>query len=156
MAVINCGSITTHCCRCRWPINVILLSPAIFGECGLGLVYQGSCIRVGSLVQKEFGDTVVTTMCSNVKGRQVIQGDIIYRRLVLKQVLHTFHVVPLCSHVKWRQPVLHIKTEKTNPCSVCIPFMFRTLTKSVSILNTVGSRRNNSSLISKCRVDYVG
>ena len=84
---------------------------ATLGERGLGQVYQGSCVRVGSLVQQEFGYTVVPTVCSNMKSRQVIQGDVIDRRLVLEQVLHTFHVVPLRSHVKRGQPILHIETK---------------------------------------------
>lgn len=34
--------------------------------------YQGSGVWIGSLVQKEFGHTVVTTVCSNMEGCQVV------------------------------------------------------------------------------------
>ena len=94
-----------------WWVGVGLPGQPVFIWRGLGQRYQGSGVRVGSLVQEKLGYTVVATVGGNVEGRQVVQGDVINGRLVLEQVLHTFHVVPLCSHVKWRQPILHSTTK---------------------------------------------
>lgn len=72
----------------------------------VGWVYQGSGVGVGSLVQQQFGDTVVATVRGHVQGSQVVQCHIVHGSLVLQQVLHTFHVVPLGCHVQWGEAVL--------------------------------------------------
>lgn len=77
--------------------------------------YQGPGIRIGPLVQEELGDAVVAAVCGDVEGRQVVQRDVVHRRLVLQQVLHTLHVVPLRGHVQRRQPILCAKTKPAIP-----------------------------------------
>lgn len=72
----------------------------------VGQVYQGTGVGVGSLVQQEFGDTVVAAVSGHVQSSQVVQSHVIHRSLVLQQVLHTFHVVPLGCHVEWGEPIL--------------------------------------------------
>lgn len=71
-----------------------------------GQVYQGTGVGVGSLVQQEFGDTVVATVSSHMQGGQVVQRHVIHGSLVLQQVLDTFHMVPLGRHVEWGESIL--------------------------------------------------
>lgn len=71
-----------------------------------GQVYQGTGVGVGSLVQQQFGDTVVAAVSSHMQGGQVVQCHVIHGSLVLQQVLDTFHVVPLGCHVEWGQSIL--------------------------------------------------
>lgn len=72
----------------------------------MGQVYQGTSIGVCSLVQKEFGDTIVAAVCGHMEGGQVIQRDIVHGSFVLQEVFDAFHVVPLGRHVKRRESVL--------------------------------------------------
>lgn len=79
----------------------------------MGQIYQGTSIGICSLVQKEFGDTIVATVCSHMEGSQVIQRDIVHRSFVLQEVFDTLHMVPLGRHVKGRESILwQKKTEQ--------------------------------------------
>lgn len=71
-----------------------------------GQVYQGASVGIRSLVQKEFGDTIVATVRGHVEGGQVIQCDVVHGSFVLQEVFDALHVVPLGRHVKRREAVL--------------------------------------------------
>lgn len=58
--------------------------------------YQCSGVGVGFLVQQQFGDSVVATVSRYVQRCEVVQRDIVNRRLVLQQEFHTVNVVSLC------------------------------------------------------------
>lgn len=57
--------------------------------------YQCSHVGIGLLVQQKLSDSVVATVSCNVQCREVVQRDIINRRLVLQQQFHAFYVVAL-------------------------------------------------------------
>lgn len=68
--------------------------------------YQCSHVGIGLLVQQKLRDSVVATVSCNVQRREVVQRDIINRRLVLQQQFHAFYVVALGWHVQRGQSVL--------------------------------------------------
>lgn len=68
--------------------------------------HQGAGVGIGPLVQQQLGDTVVAAVRCHVQCCQVVQCDIIHRRLVLQQVLDTLDMVSLGCHVQGGQPVL--------------------------------------------------
>lgn len=68
--------------------------------------YQCSHVGIGLLVQQKLSDSVVATVSCNVQCREVVQCDIINRRLVLQQQFHAFYVVALGWHVQRGQSIL--------------------------------------------------
>lgn len=68
--------------------------------------YQCSSIGIGLLVQQKLGDSVMATVSCHVQRCEVVQCDIINRRLVLQQEFNTLYVVSLGRHVQWGQSVL--------------------------------------------------
>lgn len=74
--------------------------------------YQRSDVWIGLLVQQKLSDSVVATVSCNVKCREVVQRDIINRRLMLQQQLHAFDVVTLGRHVQRGQSILCEKKSK--------------------------------------------
>lgn len=59
------------------------------------ITHQRSNVGIGLLVQQKLSDSVVTTVSCNVQCREVVQRDIINRRLMLQQQFHAFYVVAL-------------------------------------------------------------
>lgn len=68
--------------------------------------YQRSDVGIGLFVQQKLCDSVVATVSCNVQCREVVQRDIINRRLMLQQQLHAFDVVTLGRHVQRGQSIL--------------------------------------------------
>lgn len=69
-------------------------------NCGASVIvslnpYQCSCIGIGLLVQEELSYSVVATVSCYVQRCEVVERDIINRRLVLQQQFHTLYVVSL-------------------------------------------------------------
>ena len=48
----------------------------------------------------------MATVGSHVQGGQVVVGDVVHGHIVLEEKLNTVQMVPLCSHVQWRQSIL--------------------------------------------------
>lgn len=71
--------------------------------------YQCASVGVGPLVQQQFSDSVVTTVCCHMQRCQVVQRDIINWRLVLKKVFDTLNMVALSRHVERREAILRNK-----------------------------------------------
>lgn len=57
--------------------------------------YQCSNIGIGLLVQQKLCHSVVATVSSDMQRCEVVQCDIIHRRLVLQQQFNTLYVVSL-------------------------------------------------------------
>lgn len=90
--------------------------------------YQCSDIGIGLLVQQKLGDSVVATVSGDVQRREVVQRDIVDRRLVLQQEFDTLYVVSLGRHVQRGQSVLgRGQREKVRGDSRSLIFVFRTI-----------------------------
>lgn len=70
------------------------------------VLYQRPGVGVGPLVQQQFGDSVMTTMCCHMQCCQVVECDVINWCLMLQKMFDAFNMVTLCRHVERRQPVL--------------------------------------------------
>lgn len=57
--------------------------------------YQCSNVGIGLLIQQKLSDSVVATVSGDVQRCEVVQCDIINRRLVLQQEFKTLYVVSL-------------------------------------------------------------
>lgn len=68
--------------------------------------HQGFSVRVGLLINDDFGHFVMSAVSGHVQCRQVIVGDIIHGGIVLEEQLDTVQVIPLGRHVQRRQTVL--------------------------------------------------
>lgn len=68
--------------------------------------YESTSVGLGPLVQEDFGHPMVTAVGCYMKGGQVVQRDVVDLSVVLQQLPHTVHVVPLSCHVDGRQTVL--------------------------------------------------
>lgn len=107
--------------------------------------YQRSDVGVGLLVQKKLRDSVVATVSCNVQCREVVQRDVVNRRLMLQQQLHAFYVVPLGWHVQRGQSIL-VEEKKKNDIRYlfhdgeCDCFILRSLTL---VLAKIGAPRSN-------------
>jgi len=68
--------------------------------------HQGFSVRVGLLINDDFGHFIMSAVSGHVQCRQVIVGDIIHGGIVLEEQLDTVQVIPLGRHVQRRQTIL--------------------------------------------------
>lgn len=72
----------------------------------VAVLYQCPGVGVGPLVQQQFGDSVMTTMCCHVQCCQVVECNVINWRFMLQKMFDAFNMVSLRRHVERRQSIL--------------------------------------------------